>query len=69
MVELSGTRVLVVEDEYYMADDLRRAIMGGGAQVVGAYEQQGVYLRHGPVDPPVGAESSPVSDELGLCFC
>jgi len=40
-----------------------------GAQVVGAYEEQGVYLCHGPVDAPVGAESSPVSDELSFCFC
>lgn len=32
---LSGTRVLIVEDEYYLADDLSRSLSAGGAQVVG----------------------------------
>ena len=32
---LTGTRVLVVEDEYYLADDLSRALCGAGAEVVG----------------------------------
>lgn len=37
MVDLNGARVLVVEDEYYIADDLRRALNAAGAQVVGPY--------------------------------
>jgi|SRR6185503_17766877 DNA-binding NtrC family response regulator len=32
---LSGKRVLVVEDEYYIADDLRRILEGVGAEIVG----------------------------------
>ena len=34
-VDLSGTRVLLVEDEYYIADDLRRTLSKAGASVVG----------------------------------
>jgi len=32
---LAGCRVLVVEDEYYIADDIARALRGLGAEVVG----------------------------------
>ena len=32
---LNGTRVLVVEDEYYLADDLSRLLLDAGAEVVG----------------------------------
>lgn len=32
---LSGTRVLLVEDEYYLADDLSRALSQAGAEVIG----------------------------------
>ncbi|HEY1143926.1 MAG TPA: response regulator [Sphingomicrobium sp.] len=32
---LTGTRVLVVEDEYYLADDLSRTLKSAGAEVVG----------------------------------
>ena len=32
---LSGVRVLVVEDEYYIADDLRRGLKGAGARIIG----------------------------------
>jgi DNA-binding NtrC family response regulator len=34
-LDLSGARVLLVEDEYYIADDLRRTLRGAGATVVG----------------------------------
>ena len=34
---LHGMRVLVVEDEYYMADDLVRALEGAGAIPVGPF--------------------------------
>ncbi|MBW7960868.1 response regulator [Bradyrhizobium sp. BR 10261] len=32
---LSGRRVLVVEDEYYLADDIGRALRSAGAEVAG----------------------------------
>jgi DNA-binding response OmpR family regulator len=32
---LNGARVLIVEDEYYIADDLRRTLHAAGAKVVG----------------------------------
>ncbi|WP_336489847.1 response regulator [Methylobacterium nigriterrae] len=32
---LAGRRVLVVEDEYFIADDLRRQFEAGGAEVLG----------------------------------
>jgi hypothetical protein len=31
---LSGARVLVIQDEYYIADDLRRVLKRAGALVV-----------------------------------
>jgi DNA-binding response OmpR family regulator len=34
---LQGMRVLVVEDEYYMADDLVRALESAGARPVGPF--------------------------------
>jgi len=33
--DLTGSRVLLVEDEYYIADDLCQALEGCGAEVVG----------------------------------
>jgi DNA-binding NtrC family response regulator len=32
---LDGARILVVEDEYYLAEDLAAALRSGGAEVVG----------------------------------
>ena len=32
---LAGIRVLIVEDEYYVADDIRRALSAAGATVIG----------------------------------
>jgi DNA-binding response OmpR family regulator len=34
---LSGRRVLVVEDEYFLADDIVRALTALGAQIIGPY--------------------------------
>jgi DNA-binding NtrC family response regulator len=34
---LTGKRVLLVEDEFYIADDLRRALTTAGAKVVGPF--------------------------------
>lgn len=36
-ISLHGARVLVVEDEYYIADDLRRILEGVGASIVGPF--------------------------------
>lgn len=36
-LDLSGTRVLLVEDEYYIADDVSRTLIGAGAVVVGPF--------------------------------
>ena len=33
--ELQGTRILIVEDEYYLAEDLAEALRQAGAQVAG----------------------------------
>lgn len=33
--DLSGYRILVVEDEYYLATDIARALRGAGADVIG----------------------------------
>lgn len=32
---LAGKRILVVEDEYFIASDLKRALIGAGAEVIG----------------------------------
>ena len=32
---LAGRRVLMVEDEYFLADDMRQAFEGGGIEVLG----------------------------------
>jgi DNA-binding response OmpR family regulator len=34
-LNLSGRRILIVEDEYLLADDLRNALAGAGAEVLG----------------------------------
>ena len=49
---LTGKRILVVEDEYYIAADLKRALDQAGAVVVGPTGsiEQGLDLAAGPVD-------------------
>lgn len=37
LLDLSGARILLVEDEYYIADDLRRTLIEAGAKVVGPF--------------------------------
>lgn len=34
-VRLAGRRIMVVEDEYFVASDLKRALLADGAEVVG----------------------------------
>jgi DNA-binding response OmpR family regulator len=36
---LAGLKVLVVEDDYYLADDARRALAEAGAEVLGPFAQ------------------------------
>jgi DNA-binding response OmpR family regulator len=44
--DLNGCRVLIVEDEYFLADDLERALKTRGAKVIGPYsELQAAYRR------------------------
>jgi len=42
---LSGHRVLVVEDEYYIATDTARALRGAGAEVLGPCRNEEVATR------------------------
>ncbi|WP_244490516.1 hypothetical protein [Rhizobium sp. Root708] len=39
--DLSGQRVLVVEDDYYLATDTARALKGAGAEVLGPCATEG----------------------------
>lgn len=50
---LAGCRVLVVEDEFYIADDLRRALVRLGAEVVGPVPTEAEALAHLAADVPV----------------
>jgi two-component sensor histidine kinase len=42
--DLSGLRVLVVEDDFYLARDARRALRGAGAEVIGPSESEASAL-------------------------
>lgn len=44
--QLTGRHVLVVEDEYYLADDLRRALEGLGVRVAGPVATQAAAIAH-----------------------
>jgi DNA-binding NtrC family response regulator len=78
--QLSGMRVLVVEDEYYIADDLRRSLSGAGAKIigpVGSVAQAEAALEKGNFDCAVldlnlhGENAALVADELkimGIAF-
>ena len=54
---LSGCRVLVIEDEYFLADDIVRALAALGARVVGPYgdlqEATGVVDRDVAIDAAI----------------
>lgn len=49
---LSGKRILVVEDEYYIAADIRRVLEAEGAVVIGpaGHLGQGLALVEEPID-------------------
>ena len=54
---LTGRRVLVIEDEYFLADDIARALTALGARVVGPYgdlaEATGVVDRDIAIDAAI----------------
>lgn len=73
-VTLSGKRILVVEDEYYLADDLVRTLRGEGADVVGpvgTLADAERLVAEGRIDCAIldinlrGEMAFPVADRLG----
>lgn len=69
-----GQRILVVEDEYFIADDLCRALQRQGAEVVGPVPDlaaglalaQGEHLDAAVLDVNLGGDMSyPIADVLG----
>lgn len=72
-VDLTGKRILIVEDEYYIASDLKRALQQAGASVVGPVGdlRRGLALAgHEPLDAAVldvnlqESASFPIADAL-----
>ena len=70
---LSGHRILVVEDEYFLAEELATALRGAGASVVGPVASVAAaqtLLETGPVDAAAldvnlgGDEVYPLADAL-----
>lgn len=50
---LAGKRVLIVEDEFYLADDIRRTLMAAGASINGPFSTVGeaqTAIEHGDFD-------------------
>jgi len=70
---LAGKRILVVEDEYFIASDLRRMLQGEGAEVVGPVGNlaAGLSLAEESIDAAVldvnlaEVTSYPIADRLG----
>jgi DNA-binding response OmpR family regulator len=70
--ELSALRVLIVEDEYYLADDLAAVLRGHGAEVVGpaATLEQAHAMAREQIDCAIldmnlrGNMAFPVADQL-----
>lgn len=70
---LNGKRILVIEDEYYIASDLKRALLREGAVVVGPFNTvpQGLAaVSNDPIDAALidvnleGVTSFPIADKL-----
>jgi superfamily II helicase len=57
--ELAGRRVLIVEDEYFLADDFRQILADYGAEVLGPVATLGVEL-----GALIVAHEAPVGDQL-----
>lgn len=73
MLDLTGKRILLVEDEYYIADDLKRTLLRAGAEVVGPFstvEKAQRALDDEPFDCAVidlnlhGESAVPIADRL-----
>ena len=73
--QLAGVRVLVVEDEYYIADDLRRGLSGVGAKIigpVGSVAQAEAAIEEGGFDCAVldlnlhGENAAQLADQLKI---
>ena len=71
--DLSALRILIVEDEYYVADDLARALQGLGATVLGpvaTLEEAERMVAEGSFDCAVldmnlrGEMAFPIADRL-----
>ena len=71
---LAGKRILVVEDEYYLADDLVQTLRGQGADVagpVGTLAEAERLVAEGRIDCAIldinlrGEMAFPVADRLG----
>lgn len=72
-LQLSGKRILLVEDEYYIADDVRRTLNAAGAEVVGPFAsvaKANEALDEGDFDCAVidlnlhGEGAAPIADRL-----
>ena len=72
-LQLNGKRVLIVEDEYYLADDLRRALCAAGANVIGPFSTVGeaqIALEVEDIDCAVldlnlhGESGAPIAEQL-----
>jgi DNA-binding NtrC family response regulator len=48
VLDLSGARILVVEDDYYIADDLKRTLIEAGAEILGPFSS--VEKAHEAID-------------------
>lgn len=75
--DFTGLRILVVEDEYFIANDMVEVLEGHGAEVVGpsASVTEALYLikNSGPIDGAIvdislhGELAFPVAQELTTC--
>ena len=72
-LRLDGTRVLLVEDEFYIADDIGRTLKGAGAVIVGpcsTVERAAAAVEEGAFDCAVidlnlhGETAAPIADRL-----
>ncbi|MGN6551872.1 MAG: response regulator [Pararhizobium sp.] len=70
---LHGLHVLILEDEFFIADDLDRAVTRSGADVVGPFsdcKKALKHIEHGPIDVAVldinlaGQQAFEVADAL-----
>ncbi|WP_343059028.1 response regulator [Sphingomonas abaci] len=70
---LGGKRILVIEDEYYIAADLKRALLREGAVVLGPFNTVAIGLAAATVEPIdvavvdvnlEGTPSFPIADVL-----